>query len=49
MTALTDQLLKHHMESVFCLSPLTAGAAYIRDFIFLAHYVPHFKCVEDKM
>ena len=29
---------------------LTTGAAYIRVFIFLlAHYVPHFKHVKDKM
>ena len=31
-------------------NPLTAGAAYIRVFIFLlAHQVPHFKYVKDKM
>ena len=31
-------------------NPLTAGAAYIRVFIFLlAHYVPPFEHVKDKM
>ena len=29
-------------------NPLTAGAAYIRDFL-LAHQVPHFKYVKEKM
>ena len=30
-------------------NPLTAGAAYILVFIFLAHQVPLFKYVKDKM
>ena len=35
---------------ILCFNPLTAGAAYIRVFIFLlAHYVPPFKHVKDKM
>ena len=31
------------------INPLTAGAADVRVFIFLAHYVPHNKYVQDKM
>ena len=34
----------------FSFNPLTAGAAYIRVLIFLlAHKVPHFKYVKDKI
>ena len=34
---------------IFYINPLTAGAAYILIFIFLAHQVPPFKHVKDKM
>ena len=34
----------------YVFNPLTAGAAYIRVFTFLlAHYVPSFEHVKDKM
>ena len=35
---------------IYVIDPLTAGAEYIRFFIFLsAHYVPPLKHVKDKM
>ena len=32
---------------ITCFNPLTAGAAYIRLFIFYSTLGPHFKYVED--
>ena len=43
-------MLGHRHIPLSNINPLTAGAAYIRVFIFLlAHQAPPFKHVKDKM
>ena len=39
----------NNCERFTFFNPLTAGAAFIRVFIFLSHLVPPFKNVKDKM